>query len=161
MDCDERRTCFLIQERRNLLHEYRIVVVDGKPVSGAGTVQWLCPVFHDPETGTFDTGVEGRRNDRNLLKRPGVVNLFRTQAEDICREIERTCARDGRENGFRNCTMDFALDADTGEAVLIETNQLDRFGLYAMDFGPIMGAIVEAVRGQCDMAAEPTTGQVP
>jgi len=154
MDCDGRESCFLIQERRNLLHEYRIVVVDGEPVAGAGTVEWLCPVFHDPGNGTFDMAVEGKRNDRNLVKRPGVVSLFRAQAEDICREIERTCILEGRHNGFRNCTMDFALDADTGEAVLVETNPLDHFGLYAMDYAPVMQATVAAARKDHEAKAE-------
>lgn len=68
---------------------------------------------------------------------PDVVRRFREAAETICGKLET--AGDTR---FLDCTMDFAIDRDSGRVCLIETNPTDNYGLYAMDFTPVMEAMV-------------------
>jgi hypothetical protein len=137
LDCEDREACFLIQEVRPMIHEYRIIVVGGKPVAGAGTVEWLCPIFHDAMSGPFDPLVETKRNDRKLVAQPQIVERFVERAKELCADLE---ARGS--SGFRNCTMDFALDAETGNVLLVETNPADNFGLYALDYARVLDAIV-------------------
>jgi hypothetical protein len=149
MDCDGRAECFLLQELRPMVAEYRIVVVGGRPVAGAGCVEWLCPIFHDSTKGPFDPLVEGRRNDGELSSRPDLVARYVAKAEELC----ASHAVSGIDR-FDECTMDFALDDETDEILLVETNQLQNFGLYAMEFGPVIEAAVEIVRG-IDPAGNP------
>jgi len=137
LDCEARKECFLIQEVRTMLNEYRIVVVGGRPVAGAGTVEWLNPIFHDPSDGNFDPHVEYKRNDRNLVRDPKLVARYIDRAESLCTQLERRGVTE-----FRNCTMDFALDGQTHEVVLVETNPPDNFGLYALEFSPIIDSVL-------------------
>jgi hypothetical protein len=144
LDCEARREAFLIQEELPLIHEYRVMIVDGEPVAGAGTVEWLSPCWHDPADGPFDPQLEHRRGDRNLVRDRDLVAQYVATAQRLCREL-------GAEEGgdrFRDCTMDFAVNADDGRICLIETNPLDRVGLYAMDYAPVLKAVVRSVGTQ-------------
>lgn len=138
MDCDGRENCFLVQARVPMAMEYRIVVVGGSPVAGAGVIPWLSPIFHDPASGAFDPLVSEAPKGSPLETRPDVVDRYRQAAWDLCAEL----AANG-EATFENVTMDFAIDRSRDEVVLIETNPLDNFGLYAMGFDRVMEAIVD------------------
>lgn len=141
LDCEARREAFLIQEELRFIHEYRIIIVDGEPVAGAGTVEWLSPCWHDAADGPFDPQLERRRGSRELVRDPALVSRYVNEAQRLCTEL---ASEEGGDR-FRNCTMDFALNADDGRICLIETNPLDRVGLYAMDYAPVLRAIVAAV----------------
>lgn len=133
----DRDGCFLLQEERPLRHEYRIVVVGGRPVAGAGCVEFLSPIFHtidDP----FDTLVEGKRNDRCLADMPLVVARYRHFAQRLCEDLEK----DPNGHLFTDCVMDVALDIERNEVVLVEVNPADNFGLYAMDWREVFTAIL-------------------
>lgn len=139
MDCDGRENCFLVQARIPMAMEYRIVVIDGSPVAGAGVLPRLSPIFHDPALGPFDPLMAERPKGAPLESRPDLVGRYLARARALCAQVSRQ-----GEDEFLNCTMDFALDASRDEVVLIETNPLDNFGLYAMDFDAVMEAIVKA-----------------
>lgn len=141
LDCEGRPQCFLIQEVRPLLHEYRIIVIGGRPVAGAGTVEWLNPIFHDPADGDFNPLVESRRNDRSLVRSPDVVTRYVDRANELCRKLEASGSTE-----FNNCTMDFAIDAETNEVLLVETNPPDNFGLYAMNYSSVMRPMIDEAK---------------
>ncbi len=141
LDCEARREAFLIQEELRFIHEYRVIIVDGEPVAGAGTVEWLSPCWHDPADGPFDPQLEHRRGDRNLVRDSDLVARYVATARRLCRELVQ---EEGGDR-FRSCTMDFAVNADDGRICLIETNPLDRVGLYAMDYKPVLKAILSSV----------------
>jgi hypothetical protein len=149
LDCEARDQCFLIQECRPMLHEYRVIVVGGKPVAGAGTVEWLNPIFHDPDDGSFDPFVEGKRGDRDLVCDRDLVARYVDRAARLCAELETRGSK-----RFRNCTMDFAFDEQKGDVLLIETNPCDNFGLYALDFSPVIDGMVADCRAAIP-ASEP------
>ncbi|WP_173051070.1 ATP-grasp domain-containing protein [Bosea sp. ANAM02] len=144
LDCEARREAFLIQEELRFIHEYRVIIVDGEPVAGAGTVEWLSPCWHDPADGPFDPQVEHCRGDRDLVRDSDLVAQYVATARRLCREL------DAEEGGgrFRNCTMDFAVNADDGSICLIETNSLDRVGIYAMDYAPVLSALLRSVSAE-------------
>jgi len=161
MDCEERPECFLLQERITMESEYRIVVVGGRPVAGAGCVEYLSPPFHEPEhalqgsllrrpvgSGAFDVKVEGVRNDRQVRRDPELVSLFVEKAAELCDLLAEEESRSGEPNPFFSCVMDFAWDPDRQQVVLVETNPPDNFGLYAMDVAPVTAAIVDLAKGR-------------
>lgn len=151
LDCIDRAECFLIQEHIPMESEYRIVVIDGSPVAGAGCIECLSPLFHEPDlalrnadgTGAFDVKLEGKRNDGIIRHDPEMVEAFLDRAWQICDALEMEARDTGRSNPYADCVMDFAWNADRQEVVLVETNPPDNFGLYAMDIAPVTRAIVD------------------
>ncbi|AOG03043.1 hypothetical protein [Bosea sp. RAC05] len=143
MDCEERETCFLIQERVPMIHEYRICVVGGEPVAGAGTIEWLSPIFRRDTDGAFHTLVEGKRSDRQVRDMPSLIGRYVSEARRLCASLRAEWGKGAHP--FTNCTMDFAINADTQEVCLIETDALDNSGLYALDFAQVAAAILTEV----------------
>jgi len=143
-DCADRRICFLVQEKRSMRHEYRIVVVDGRAVAGAGCIEALCPIYHDACDGAFDSLVENVRGDGIISSLPDLVARYRVRADEILAKLEE--AGDIR---FRDCVMDFAYDADCIEGeddiLLVETNPCTNYGLYALDFHSVLAGVVGSV----------------
>jgi len=117
------RGALLIQERVEMLSEYRIAVVNGVPCAGAGCIEKHTPINSEPG-GCFDDKVEGRRGDGRIRKDPGLVSRFYNRACEVALTL--------RNDGVTHCTIDMAVTPDD-RIVLVEINPMMNFGLYAMD----------------------------
>jgi hypothetical protein len=139
------REALLLQERLDLVSEYRFLVVDGRPVTGAGCIEHMTPAEHDSGpvfalTGRsgFDSKVEGVRNSGDVRDDPDLAARLLAFADEAC---ERFAAE-----GLTEMTLDVALDRATGKTVVVEANPLGNAGLYASDYGLMLDAVLASVR---------------
>lgn len=132
-------SCFLLQEKRQLGHEYRIVVVNGKPVAGSGCIEYFSPIFHDPNDGYFDPWMEARRNDKKPARNSMLASNYRDFVQELCEKLHR----ESNSERFRDAVFDVALDKATNDIVLVEVNPIEHFGFYALDFGRVLDAVID------------------
>lgn len=141
------------QDAIDLQWEYRLFIVDGVVVSGAGCVEEFTPLDRAPEEGPFGTRV--RRIRGHLHQgRPSAVE---DRPEIVARLIEfgrRVAAEHGG-----TVVIDVALDAAAsldGTPVVIELNELPNSGLYASDPWLVTRALMTAAdRGYTSLIALP------
>ncbi len=128
---------FLVQERIRIENEYRVIVIDGKPVAGAACIDAMSPPYnHD---GPFDTLVEGMRGSGCYARDPELVGRYIRVADEAAKALKVG------DPAFSDATLDFGVKPD-GDVVMIEANPLSNFGLYALDYHHVMDAAIQAVR---------------
>ena len=140
-----RLPAFLVQEKVHLVAEYRVVVVGGVPVAGAGCIESMCPPCNPPRPDgrgiRFHPVVEGTRGGGHLSEAPALVARYVSAASVSAADMVAadTLSGDG--------TFDFGLLPD-GRVALIEVNPLGNFGLYAMDYGHVIDALAAALESR-------------
>ena len=135
---DEAPNSVVAQDLIDLQWEYRLFVVDGEVVSGAGCVEEFTPLDRTPGR-PFDTLVRQYRGHHSPEgKSPAVSNQPWIVAELV--SFGRTVAR---EHGG-TVVIDVAIDAATGQPVVVELNTLPNSGLYASDPWAVARALVQA-----------------
>lgn len=115
---------FLVQERLQLVNEYRMFMAGPNPVSGAGCIEHFTPL--DSRGPAFDVRVEGVRGSGTISEEPltvGAMLGFAYYAGALLHEQKP-------ELGAA-WVMDLAVDAATGDMVVIELNPARNSGLYA------------------------------
>jgi hypothetical protein len=153
------RPRFLVQEAVDMRHEYRMVIVDGEPVCGAGCIEALTPLDSDGQA--FHFLVEDVRGKGVVTEQPALVALYVGAA--------RVMAADLIANGAPpHFVLDLAwvpernangeVDDAKGRVVMIEMNPCSAFGLYAMALPEFMRSIIELI-GNRPMQTEPTATQ--
>lgn len=115
----------LVQEYIPMEFEYRMFVTNGVVRTGAGNVEYHTPL-DNPERKQFFTQLERKRNSGEELS---------DEAELVSRYVKfgQAVADELATEGFLDYTLDVAVNADTGEVVVIEMNSLTNSGLYACD----------------------------
>ena len=138
---------FLVQEwLPDLADEYRIVMIDGLPVAGAGCIEAHTPL--DNQGVAFNPVVEGRRGSGELRSDPELVSRYHAAA---------IAAAESLRAEARGVPVDMCLDygcRGDGSIVLIEANPLMNYGLYAIDFGVVLAAIHDAIERRLDGSPE-------
>jgi hypothetical protein len=136
----------LVQQVVPMRFEYRVFVVDGRPVTGAGCVEEHTPLHADPSTAFSPLVREHRgytipgsdaeaevlavsepEQPEAVQSRPDVVERLVAFATEVAADI----TADGSPWG-RAYVIDVALD-DEDVPLLIEANGLTNAGLYASD----------------------------
>lgn len=132
-----REGALLAQDALELEFEYRLFVVDGVVISGAGCVEEFTPLDRELYAGPFDMRV--RRNRGHLQggpseveNRPELVEALIAFGRDVARQHGGTIV------------IDVAVDRGTGRPVVIELNDLPNSGLYASDPWLVATALVDA-----------------
>lgn len=128
-----------VQDQLELAYEYRLFVVDGDVVSGAGCIEEFTPLDRNVTDGSFDTRVRRVRGpiasyNGDADTEPSPVE-YRIEAVARLIEFGRKIAS---EHGG-TIVIDVAFDvgtrgnahADSGHPVVIELNTLSNSGLYA------------------------------
>lgn len=131
------RGAILVQEHIPMRMEYRTIVVDGRPVAGAGCIEHLSPLDRIRGSFDFDPQVEETRGSGKVLQSPDVVARYRRDAERLARAFAR------HDPTMRDYTLDLATGRDEN-TVVVETNPLKNYGLYAMRYERVFKAIVAA-----------------
>ena len=132
-----------LQDRVPMLFEYRVMVVDGAVVSGAGMVMEHTPL--DRPTGLRGPFSPLARSDirsREPAVAAPALATYAAMAQDMADDL----IREGGEAFPRNFAMDlFAADASPEASVgIVELNPLGRSGLFANDVAATFAAMARA-----------------
>lgn len=128
----------LAQDELELEWEYRLFVVDGKVISGAGCIEEFTPLDHDLHAGAFDARVRRvrghlRQGDPSPVEvRPEIVEALVAFGSDLARQHGGTVV------------IDVAVDRRSSCPVVIELNDLPNSGLYASDPWLVTLALLDA-----------------
>lgn len=132
----------LVQAWVPLEHEYRVFVVDGVPVSGAGCIEEFTPL--DSLSGVpFDVrtrrlrGHLGTGEPSPIETVPGLSSRYELFVRMALELSDEPWARG-------TFVVDLAVRADTQEIVVVEVNELSNSGLYASDPYLVASAIATA-----------------
>lgn len=120
----------LVQERVDMRREYRVFVIGGEPVCGAGCVEHCTPADNE---ATFDPKMEDRRNDGHVIHRPKTVEAYRRFATAAARLIA--------DEGYIRGPYVMDLATANGEPCIIELNRMNNAGLYALDMDALLTAV--------------------
>lgn len=129
---------FLVQEHIPMTHEYRVFMAGPKPASGAGCIEDFTPL--DAQGAAFDPRFEIERGSGEIVRRQWMV----TEMETFARSAGALLHGQAPDLGAA-WVMDLAMNARTGEIVVIELNPARNAGLYASSPSAWMGAVREYV----------------
>lgn len=125
-----------------MTYEYRVFVVDGMPVTGAGCVEEFTPLDHCPYTGRFDSAVRKNRGNSvtggipsEVEYKARLVDKFVIRAHELAATLPE---------GRNTVDMDFAIVPGYDVPVLVELNGVSNAGLYAIDSDALADAMVVA-----------------
>lgn len=131
---------FLVSPWIEMTCEYRIFVVDGRPVTGAACIEEYTPLDHhgaDP----FDTALRVRRGNR-------IAAAADTPVTDDAATAAAHVAAAGpviehlASIGLRTYVVDMAHVPDQERSIVIEFNSIPNAGLYACDAQALADALV-------------------
>lgn len=131
----DRGPCLIVQERVDMIHEYRLFVVDGELVTGAGTVFSHTP---DDNTAPFNPLVSDHPSNDDCVARPELVARYLDFARRVIPEMP-----------IKTFSLDVALI--DGEVGIVELNplMLGQIGLFACDPTRLTAAVLRS----CGLAA--------
>lgn len=120
----------LVQQRTRMRYEYRVQVIGGEPVCGAGCIERFTPA--DNRGNRYDPRMEETRNSGRIESHPDIARLYEQFAHEAAHAIR------GEVEG--PYVMDLYLD-DAGQPHVIELNPQSNSGLYALDMDALLTAI--------------------
>lgn len=139
----------LVQDWIEMTYEYRLFVVDGRIVTGAGCLEELTPydrrdtrvVFDTRMQRIRDTPVMGDKRAAQIEDRADLLERYLSWAMPLARESRRTFV------------LDLALRAADNLPVVVELNALPNSGLYASDVTRLFCTLANAKdKGYSDRA---------
>lgn len=117
--------------------EYRMVVIDGRIVTGSGCIEAYTPAEN---TAIFDPQMEEVRSDGNVVIRKDIVERYLQFAKKFVAEF-------AEENGEGlDYSLDLCIDENTGNVVPVELNPPFNLGAYARNNDAWLGAIIERAK---------------
>lgn len=128
----------LAQDAIDLTYEYRLFVVDGRVITGAGCIEEFTPLDRRPDGGAFDTRVRRIRGHLHqgqpspVEDRPDIVACLTACGGTLAAQHGGTTV------------IDVGIDAATSRPVVIELNGIPNSGLYASDPWAVAAALVAA-----------------
>lgn len=120
----------LVQQKARMRYEYRVQVIGGEPVCGAGCIERFTPA--DNRGNRYDPRMEETRNSGRIESHPDIARLYEAFALEAAHAIR------GEVEG--PYVMDLYLD-DAGQPHVIELNPQSNSGLYALDMDTLLTAI--------------------
>lgn len=129
----------LLQKKIPMTHEYRMFMVDGKPVTGAGCLEETTPLWSTGEqysnlTRESRAWTFTREGDEEDWDRPdsAAPPPPSPNPELIKRYVEAAgLIGRGLPQEARTCVIDLAWDPEGEHVVMIEANSMGNSGLYA------------------------------
>lgn len=129
----------VIQDWIPMAYEYRLFVVDGQVVSGAGCIEEHTPYSRVRHSDLFDTRVRGQRGHgiigeqpSDVVDHPDLVRRYLKAGDELAELYGGTV------------TIDVALNTATDDVVLVELNTLPNSGLYASNPDAVYLALAQA-----------------
>lgn len=149
----------VLQDYVPMTWEMRHFIVDGELITSAGCIEEFTPL--NAVTSTDDGQPTVTRHSDLLREHRGTLGRAGTD-EVICRPLRaavmrKFAAQVGREHGG-TIVIDTAINAATGQPLVVEFNDLPNSGLYACDVWALYRALVTATdRGYGDVSTTPVT----
>lgn len=141
MNLEDGSDLVVAQDAIDLQFEYRLFVVDGELISGAGCVEEFTPLNQMLSAGPFDSRV---RRIRGHLHQ-GAPSAVEDRPDVVGRLLDFGAELAHQHGG--TVVIDVALDAAAGPEgtpVVVELNDLPNSGLYASDPWAVATALVGA-----------------
>lgn len=139
---DGQADAFLVSPWIDMTCEYRMFVVDGRPITGAACIEEYTPLDHSGPT-PFDTAMRVRRGnhiaaaaDSPVTDDPATVAAHLVAAGPVIDHLASI--------GLRTYVVDLAHVPDQGRSVVIEFNTLPNSGLYACDAQRLADALIRS-----------------
>lgn len=128
----DRPPCLLVQERVKIEYEYRIFIVDGEPVTGAGALMEMTP--NDNES-TFDCKVRQDIRGDDVTYDPVLVAEYVIFAREAAKLMP-------------SATFDMDVAMIDGEIGIVEVNPLHygQVGLFASDVDALAKAVCASLK---------------
>lgn len=135
---------FRVSEHILMEYEYRLFVVDGAVITGAGCIEEFTPLDHNLAHGALDPQMRKRRgndiaapygSDSEPVAQPGRAQWYAHWVRGL---IQSHCSGQG------TFVIDVATSGDREDPVLVELNALPNSGLYACDIQALADALVTA-----------------
>lgn len=146
VDISGLQNSLLVQERikiEDFRDEYRVVVVGGRPVSGAGCVEQYTPWDREKTRFGFDPWMEKIRNRSDVRKDAAAAEAYRRAAYDIVKEISSEAP------ALRNYSLDL-YRKPSGDIGIVELNPIQNLGLYSNDPKRIFLAMAKEAEHQAE-----------
>lgn len=126
----DRGPCLIVQEKVEMIHEYRIFVVDGEPVTGAGTVFSHTP---DDNLAPFNPLVSDRPSNDDCAAMPELVERYLEFARIVIPQMP-----------ISSFSLDLAMI--DGKIGIVEINplMLGQIGLFACDPTRLTAAVLRS-----------------
>lgn len=121
---------YILQEHKPMKYEYRMFIVDGVIVSGAGCIEAHTPLVN---TKRFNTLVEYERNDGMIVDEPYIVDRLIGYADEIVTHTNYHYPE------VQTYVVDVYLYED-GSLGMIERNGFSNSGFYGNDLKAIVSA---------------------
>ncbi|MBT1162915.1 ATP-grasp domain-containing protein [Bifidobacterium sp. SO1] len=119
-----------VQQRVRMRFEYRVFVIGGRPVCGAGCIENHTPL--DNTGDAYDPWMEETRNNRKPESHPLIAGLYEQYAYEVAHAI-----RGDVEGPY---TLDLYL-GDDGQPHVLELNPMRNAGLYALNMDRLLEAV--------------------
>lgn len=127
MHLEGKSEVYMVQEFVPMIHEYRFFMAGNTPVASAGCVEHFTPLDHLGKSA-FDSQIETKRSASEVEENPSLVGRMLAFARDAGAMLFHQAPELGAA-----WVLDVAINAATGEPVVIETNPARNAGLYASD----------------------------
>ena len=147
-------SAFLLQEYVPLEHEYRMFLVGGRPVTGAGCVEEFTPLYAG--ANPFDArtrrvrGVQFSLGEEELEAveldeemGPGAAGSPVEESPELVARYREAAAALAPKLPVEAVVVDFAHRPDRDEVVMVEANGLSNSGLYASQPSLVVEALLK------------------
>jgi hypothetical protein len=128
---DGRPNAFILQEHVQMEYEYRLFIVGGRPVTGAGCVEEHTPLDNQD---VFDQKVQQQRGKSPVVTAPGVVAALVDFGEQAAVQLG------AEEPRLTSYVLDVAMGK--GGPLMVECNALRNSGLYASQPERVVAALL-------------------
>lgn len=139
----DRPACLMVQSRAKIEYEYRLLIIDGEIVTGAGQIPQHTPL--DNETA-FDPKVQPRIGHSAVERRPELVHAYLEFAKGVIPRLAQ-----------QSLSLDLAIIND--EIGIVECNAMlpGRIGLFASDVSAFARAVAgsEALKSRLATTPQP------
>ena len=120
----------LVQEFVTMYNEYRVFVVDGKPITGAGCVEDDTPLEN---VHLFNHCMQKVRGHSPSLGYKDLAQEYKFAAKALARSFA--------QEGLRDYALDLFYHPDSKTIGIIELNPISHSGFYAIDYSRLFEAI--------------------
>jgi hypothetical protein len=131
---ENERAAFMLQEAMSPTFEYRMFIVNGVPVTGAGCVEKFTPAEN---IEVFDAQMEEFRSKSDVVVNTALRDAYLEYAKAFCADF---AAEHGEGLDY---SLDLCVNADTGKITVVELNPPLNLGRYASDVGSWLAAHIE------------------
>ena len=142
------KNAFQVQAYTDMYYEYRFIVVGHKLVAGAACIEEFTPL--DNKGTHFDGQLRYHRQSETPVihdeQAKQVLNVLKDAAATFVTEMKE-------EDTFAHYTLDMALDRE-GKPLVVECNDLNNYGLYAMHYPAILREQVAFYDNKLELAVK-------